>query len=436
MLYTKKEYTELSKLTNQKTTSKTAETLVPNSISFSPTTITGGTKSIITITKSSGATGDFGSNKGKVSFSSGDDGGNTFIDALDTQVTWSPTSITVEVPSGAGTGKIMVTDNVSNSIISTEDLTIPYSQINGEFELPNGSGNIYAYPTRHVDNDGSGGYVFNMQTSFNANTAAKTAFLKALDTWRCETGINLTIGSPVSSDSNGVNIIRFDVGSELPEGTLGETSYFFDGCGNTIEDFEAYTVEIDIVFDDGEAWYYGVGTQGVKIDFESVALHELGHAHQLAHVIDNSPYIENGDDVMHYAIGLNEQQRVLSVNNITAANDVQSRSESSLPNFSCFSGKSPMVPYSCPLNVEDKEFQKLISVYPNPSSGHFYIKNESFLSLQKVVVYDVSGRLISNINTLNSSRITEIDLVGITKGLYFVNIYSEKAMTTKKIIFE
>ncbi|MFI1772899.1 T9SS type A sorting domain-containing protein [Thalassobellus citreus] len=439
ILLTKKEYieyVELPKITSLKTTSKTSKTLVPNAISFSPTTITAGTKSIITISIPPGSTGDFGVNKGKVSFSSGDDGGDTFIDALDTQVTWSSTSITVQVPSGAGTGKIIVTDDSLNSITSIEDLTIPYSEINGEFELPADSGIIYAYQTRHVNNDGSGGYIFNMQTSFNANTSAKSAFLSALDTWRCETGINFTIGNTVSSDSNGVNIIRFDVGSELPVGTLGQTSYSFSGCGSSLEDFEAYTTEIDIAFDDGEDWYYGIGTQGFKIDFESVALHELGHAHQLAHVIDNSPFSNNGNDVMHYAIGLNEQQRVLSLNNIAAANDVQSRSESNLPSFSCFSSKSPMVEYSCNLSVEDQELINSIGVYPNPSFGRFYIKNESFINLQKVVIYDVSGRLISNINISDTSRIKEINLTGITKGMYFVNIHSENAMITKKIIFE
>ncbi|MFI1744985.1 T9SS type A sorting domain-containing protein [Thalassobellus sediminis] len=439
MQLTKKEYieyAELSKYTSLKTTSKTSKTLVPNAISFSPTTITAGTKSTITISIPPGSTGDFGVNKGKVSFSSGDDGGDTFIDALDTQVTWSSTSITVQVPSGAGTGKIMVTDDSSNSITSVEDLTIPYSEINGEFELPTDSGIIYAYQTRHVNNDGSGGYIFNMQTSFNANTSAKAAFLRALDTWRCETGINFTIGNTVSSDSNGVNIIRFDVGSELPVGTLGQTSYSFSGCGSTIEDFEVYTAEIDIAFDDGEDWYYGIGTQGFKIDFESVALHELGHAHQLGHVIDNSPFSNNGNDVMHYAIGLNEQQRVLSLNNIAAANDVQSRSESNLPSFSCFSSKSPMVEYSCNLSVEDQELINSISVYPNPSFGRFYIKNESFINLQKVVIYDVSGRLISNINISDTSRVKEINLTGITKGMYFVNIHSENAIITKKIVFE
>tara|TARA_R110002050_G_scaffold94765_1_gene197131 strand:+ start:124698 stop:126506 length:1809 start_codon:yes stop_codon:yes gene_type:complete len=433
MSLTKTEYIELSNLSIQKTYSKTSKILVPNSIDFSPTTITAGTKSIITITIPNGSTGDFGSDKGKVSFSSGDDGGDTFIDALDTQVTWSASSIDVEVPSGAGTGKIMVTDNSSNSTTSTEDLTIPYSEINGEFELPSGSGNIYAYQTRHVNNDGSGGYIFNMQTSFNANTFAKTSFLTALDTWRCETGINFTIGSTVSSDSNGVNIIRFDVGSELPAGTLGQTSYSFSGCGSTIGNFEVFTDEIDITFDDGEDWYYGLGTQGFKIDFESVALHELGHAHQLAHVIDNSPFSNNENDVMHYAIGLNEQQKVLSLNNIDAANDVQSRSESSAP--SCFS-KSSMTAYSCSLSVEDEELNNAISVYPNPSSGQIYIKNESYISLQKVVIYDVSGRLISNMNISDTSRIKTISLTGISKGMYFVNIHSENAMITKKIVFE
>ena len=44
------------------------------------------------------------------------------------------------------------------------------------------------------------------------------------------------------------------------------------------------------------SWYFGAGTiADEEIDFETVALHELGHGHQLGHVINSS-------NVMHYTI--------------------------------------------------------------------------------------------------------------------------------------
>ncbi|GAA3595413.1 T9SS type A sorting domain-containing protein [Flavivirga amylovorans] len=449
---TKSNYKNLNSFDVEKRISKSSlnkRLLIPTGIVFSPTSVSAGTKSTITITIAGGATGNFGSTQGKVSFRDADSGGNdgppafnpVYVDALDTQIlNWSTTSITVEVPSEAGTGDIRITDASSNVIVSSSDLTVTHAEINVTFEVPQGSGTIYAFPTRHVDNDGSGGYVLQMETSFDADieeSGAKAAFLSALETWRCETGINFTIGavSPidVANTSDGTNIVRFDNGNELDSGTLGQTSYRFLGCGGaTLASIQAFPEEIDIVFDDGETWYYGGVNPGpgFEIDFESVALHELGHAHQLGHVIDTN------NDVMHFNLGLGELLRDLSPNNITAANNVQSRSESSVPAFSCFSGKSSMSSHACSLSIEDEELNKAIGLYPNPAQSIFYIKNNSFINLEKAVIYDLSGRLINEYDISNASRTKSIDVTGVSKGIYFVNIHSERAMITRKMILD
>lgn len=440
--YTKSDYKKITsfdiKSVNEKL-SQEKSTLVPSAISFSPTSISAGTKSTITITISGGASGDFGSTQGKVSFRNADSGGADYIDALDTQVLdWTTTSITVEVPSAAGTGNIKVTDTALNEIESSTDLTVTYSELNVLAELTiGGETKNYAYPTRHVDNDGSGGYVWQMETSFDADveeSGAKAAFLSALETWRCETGVNFTIGDVTTIDvadlEDGVNIIRFDNGSELPVGTLGQTSYSFLGCGTTLANFESYPTAIDMVFDGGETWYYGSGFPGAAYDFESVVLHELGHAHQLGHVIDTN------NDVMHFNFGIAEQLRVLSANNIIAANNVQTRSESNVPSFSCFTGKASMSTYGCSLSVKEDELNTAITVFPNPATNQFFIKKESFINLQKAVIYDISGRQISEYDLSNSSNTKTINLVGMAKGVYFVNIHSENTRVTKKIVVE
>ncbi len=444
--HTKSDYKNIAffdvKSESQKLNQKKSS-FVPSAISFSPTTISAGTRSTLTITIPGGASGNFGSAQGKVSFRNADSGGMDmgapdYIDALDTQVTnWTLTSITVEVPSRAGTGNIRVTDAASNVIDSSSDLTINYSELNATAELTiSGQTKTYAFPTRHVDNDGSGGYVMQMETSFNADIeepGAKAAFLSALETWRCETGVNFTIGDVTSIDAatfDDINIIRFDNGSELPVGTLGQTSYSFSGCGTSLANFQFYSTEIDIVFDDGETWYYGNGFPGAAFDFESVALHELGHAHQLGHVINTN------DDVMHFNIGLSEQLRVLSANNIIAANNVQNRSESSIPAFSCFSGKSSMSTYTCTLSVDEEELNNSISLYPNPAKSIFYINNESFINLEKAIIYDLSGRLINKYDISNNSRTKTINVTGVSKGIYFVNIHSENAMITRKMVLD
>ena len=163
---------------------------------------------------------------------------------------------------------------------------------------------------------------------------------------------------------------------------LGQTTYSFQGCGTSLSNYEVFVEEIDLVFDDGEAWHFGSGLPGFEIDFQSVALHELGHAHQLDHVIDDN------DDVMHYSIGLGEQLRILSADNKLAGNNVQLRSESNVP--VCFAGKSAMEGYDCQLSITDPELENVISIFPNPTSGLFNITNNSSVGLEKLFIYDAT----------------------------------------------
>lgn len=426
MTYTKSSYVELADFDVQSAHLKSTQNkaaLAPGSITFTPTTGTAGTKQVLTINGSG-----FGATKGKVSFRNSDDGGATFIDALSTQIlTWADTQITVEIPSEAGTGTIMVTDAGSSSAVSSSVLTIAYAEINVVQE----GGNI-AYQTQHINANGSGGYTWQMFTDFNNNVNAKAAFLRAFESWRCTTGINWTIGATTDKDEyvrDGTNVIRFDNGNELATDELGRCVYYFSGCdtGTTIN---WYVEEFDIVFDDATNWNYSIAVNSTGItqyDFESNALHELGHGHQLGHVIDTN-------DVMNYAISNSEEQRALGASNITAANAIEARSTSINP---CpAQGTSVMTNHPCYLSVEEEELKAAINMYPNPTSGQFSIKNTSLVNLEKLVVYDVSGRLISKVDLLNASRTNTINLNGAARGVYFVSIYSDKAMITKKIILE
>ncbi|GAA4233512.1 hypothetical protein GCM10022291_10720 [Postechiella marina] len=387
--------------------------LAPNITSFSPTSITAGTQSQLTITGTGfGATQGAGS----VSFRNADDGGGTFVTALNGQIiSWSDTAIVLEVPSLAGTGTILVTDDSNSSVESVNLLTVTYA-------LSNGQANDTEYKLQHVDMNGDGGITWIFNSDFESNTNANTAFNAVLKNWSCETGINWDVDSNTTTvDSaldDGLNVVSFNV---LPAGNLGVTTLYGGACNNS-EDWVVN--QVDLIFDntDLSPWFYDGGTN-LGYDFYSVALHELGHAHLLNHVVDS-------DDVMDYDIALEQQNRTLNSKNIDAANMVQARSTAnmicSLPLMSAYAG-------SCPLSVEDEELNNSVSMYPNPTIGQFFIKNDSFLTLEKAVIYDVSGRLISNTDLLKTKVIS---LQGVSKGMYFVNIHSSNGMITKKILKE
>ncbi|MGH1387840.1 matrixin family metalloprotease [Kordia sp.] len=275
--------------------------VAPTISSFAPTTITAGTKSTLTISGT-----DFGTTTGQVLFSRANDGGATHVAALDSQIImWSNESIVVEVPHTAGTGTIQVM-NADGTTTSTDTLTIPYSHTNAI------STSNVAYPTTIETTNGS--FAFTYHDDFNTSDA-KPYFEEAFDLWNCESGINFEFGDTTAVDvvaDDGINIVRFDNGSELPTGVLGQvvtrSTNICSGTGN------AFAREMDITWNDDIYFYYGDGIPNPsQYDFKSVALHELGHTHQLAHVI-------NTDNIMHYNLGPGVSKFVLFADDIDAAN--------------------------------------------------------------------------------------------------------------------
>ena len=293
---------------------QTRTSAAPTISTFAPSTVTGGTRDVIVITGT-----NFGATRGTgyVSFKNADNGGTTYISpAAWEYVSWTDTEIRVHVPTKAGTGTIQVTNSDPLTVTSGSSLTVTYSIITGTF-----SGVVRRL--RLIDDNGNGGYSFRMHTEFNGTSSAKAAFLRALKNWRCSTsvsgGVNFDLGATTSTDasvSDGINVIRYDNGSELAAGVLGLCSWYGASATCSGPDTNSYVNELDLTFDDGAAWYYGTGTPGgSQSDFESVALHELGHAHQLAHVIDASA-------VMHYSLTLGTTRRALSSNDLAAGNNV------------------------------------------------------------------------------------------------------------------
>ncbi|WP_203256145.1 T9SS type A sorting domain-containing protein [Hyunsoonleella ulvae] len=458
-------YKEITQLTNQnykelkpfnvtaysKLNQSKSSTFVPSGITFSPTTATAGTQTVLTISGT-----DFGATPGSVWFSNADDGGGTFTRALDNQIlTWSDTQITVEIPSGAGTGPIRVEDSSNDAAVSVSVLTITYSELNAVFDIDDqtGSGGSngpltpFAYPVRHIGENGNGGFTFELQTNFFNNTepnnaGARAAFEMALDKWRCETNVNWDIATSATSVDvvarDQVNVVKFDnqgTADDLPDNVLGRCTSWYSGCGAVGDPstWNAHVAEMDIVFDDEVNWYYGVGLPNLsEFDFESVALHELGHAHQLGHVIDLVSDGDNLDDVMHFAISNSEQQRVLLASNVTAASNVHSRSTTV---DAC---SQPLMTDSstCNLGVEDELLNQTVKIYPNPASTQLFISNAHILPLKSATLFDLNGRQIISYDISQAFKVETLDITNIPVGVYFVKITSDDASITQKLIIE
>lgn len=283
--------------------------------SVAPATVRSGTTETadqITITGSG-----FGTTPGSVFFSNADNGGATLVSsALNSDIiNWSDNSITVKVFTTAGTGPV----NVNGMFTSATPLNVQYAHLALEQSFFG-----FAEPTRqrfYLRNlNGSGGYTFQFNTAFAANTAAVTAFSNAVLSWRTNTSVNFSAAGTTSvatATNDGVNAVFFN--PSLPVGTLAVCTSNFSG-GATLACTQQNTVwwltDADIAFRDvptgSTTWQFGSGAPTVsQFDFQSVALHELGHAHGLGHVIAPG-------QVMHFALANGATARTLSANDIAA----------------------------------------------------------------------------------------------------------------------
>ncbi|MCB0589624.1 MAG: matrixin family metalloprotease [Phaeodactylibacter sp.] len=277
----------------------------------------------------------FGDMEGTVWFSNADNGGATIVATAygSDIVSWSGTEIRVKIPKQAGTGVVTVWDN-NFLTVGSKSITIDYAVIPTYNDFYNFSEVTRILP-KLASIDGNGGYTFQYNNDepspsedFAGNANAVAAFERALNNWRTSTGVNFDRNASGTGTNAGLRdnnqVVSFV--DNLSSGTLGLTNLYFKGDALTVPSCEGantrwYIEDVDIRFKDdatllsetGRSWNFdGDATTSGEYDFESVALHELGHAHGLAHVI------AAGSKVMHYTLSNGTDMRSLSASEINA----------------------------------------------------------------------------------------------------------------------
>ncbi|MHC2992472.1 hypothetical protein OB13_13080, partial [Pontibacter sp. HJ8] len=248
----------------------------------------------------------------------------TFVKPYPTDyISWSNSQIRVRVPSAtpdggtAGTGQIRVTAADGTAATSTGTLTIEFAYTNVVAE----KGDSATQPVM-IDMDRAGGYTIQFAPSIQGRSAAQEGFRRAMNSWVCTTNVNWKIGSPTTTETttdDSRSVIKFAPGSETGESVLARTISRYNGrvCGG---DTLFWLTEFDMEINSNINWQYGPGGPGPQqFDYETVVLHELGHAHQLGHVILNNA-------IMHYAIESRRLIRDLGPADIRGANLVMARS--------------------------------------------------------------------------------------------------------------
>lgn len=77
-------------------------------------------------------------------------------------------------------------------------------------------------------------------------------------------------------------------------------------------------------------------------------------------------------------------------------------------------------------DIEDS-FEQTVQIYPNPTTGIVYING---IEDAIITVFDISGKMISNNQTINGDV---IDLSSLRNGIYLIKVQKDGATMTKKI---
>lgn len=383
--------------------------------SITPLITTAGTQTSITINGSG-----FGNFTGEVRFSEADEVGAEFISGAASELlSWNDTQIVVQVNEGAGTGPIQVVRSTGEQITSSQSLTVNYALTNVEYQSE-------FYRTQHIDKNGNGGYIWQMHSAFDNNTAAKEAFMRSFNTWRCETGVNWQIGNTSSVDvaeKDDVNLILFDDNDPLNEGVLGVCINYFTGCAQGAN-ILWYADELDIIFRTASnfpvnrGWNFTTNAPtGNEMDFETVATHELGHGHALGHVIDTQ-------DIMHPSIGYGILKRVPNTNNIAGANNVQNRSTTT-----SVCNQNSMTNFDCSLSIETANIFR-IKASLNPHTKILDVNSKTFI--EELSIHNVLGQPI--LLHESNAYITRVDLSQLNRGVYFLIAKSQNNSTSLKFL--
>jgi modification target Cys-rich repeat protein len=235
---------------------------------------------------------DFGSTKGTIQVQNADAIGLITLDSTDI-LRWTSNQILVKMPSDLllakgkpGSGDFYVSNACGETVF--DNLQINYNILSDD------TGSEKLRPNIVMLNDTTS-YIFRCDTSVSHNPKAYACVKKAIREWNCYTGVHWRVEADstlAASKKDGISCIYFaDPSIYSDSSVVMETTsqYFTTSCFDGTDSI-TFISEADISLNNSIPWNYDT-TLTVTADsnyFYDDILHELGHAHQLAHINDTA----------------------------------------------------------------------------------------------------------------------------------------------------
>ena len=88
------------------------------------------------------------------------------------------------------------------------------------------------------------------------------------------------------------------------------------------------------------------------------------------------------------------------------------------------------------LGYQDNELSNAIVMYPNPANAQVTLSNSSNITLETAMIYDLNGKLVSQINLQDMQSEQVIDVSSYATGVYMVQIIGDQSSVVKRMIKE
>lgn len=397
--------------------------------SVSPSLVTAGTKTVLTIQGSG-----FGNAQGAghVAFRNANDGGQSFV-ALQPgphYLSWTDTEIQLYVPSAtlfnntvAGTGQVQVRNDQGASGVSNQNVTVKYAKSEVVYNQ-----NLNATMLVGMQ---SGGYEFSINQQLHAFLGSDDLVRKSFEKWACNTGANFSLNEgvvPIADWAHDeVNVIGFSAPGQLPSYLLGKTITTFSGCG-TPSGLQWNMIEVDVLLNSDIDWYVGEGSpMPNQFDLATSILHEIGHAQLLQH--NNNPTSPMYFELTHGASRRQLNQETDIDGGVYIAHQANNA------NHTCGDETHQLYDDSnCNIslmNSIDEEDEADFSVYPNPFNNELNVVLNS-IDRAAVSIFDSQGKLILTENVVGSNSMIRTDQ--LPKGIYLLDVTTDSHRYSRKLV--
>lgn len=383
---------------------------------------------------------------GQVEFPNADDGGVSFTSAQPADIiSWSTDTIRVIVPSNpepAGYGIFRVRTSSGMICPSPDTLDVCYA-VRNQRNSSTGAGERIHLGSSVGDNK----YTFRPDSTLGNNAMAVATIEQSLCDWNKATKINWELGATLNAASpllDSLNHIFMASAAVLPIGAAATTIVTRLSCQTITPPVQLipYSGDIDIAIradlttlpvpvTGGWNFNHTVAPAANQYDFYTVILHELGHAHNLKHMMPLPK-------AMFWESNAGDTLRDLSPKDILGAQDVFNTSTIAL-NQSFLCNPIDTTTLCGTTSVIELERIGQIKVYPNPLAELLIIELDliqgGYLSAQ---IVDVAGKqiMIENLGKTYSGHQTfTIELPNnISSGIYFLSLKFDNRVHSIKLL--